>query len=140
MSLANDPGTKSGGKPAFLTWRLRKCQGLRSLKGLQSNFTVKVERLKVRKAGLPPLLVLPFRVQSPILLAEFCNLAHHKPGYLKVSSRLIFLRQVFREIEQRSEMYANLFAASPVAQHLFGKIVPESGNKNRDDLRCGVLN
>jgi len=52
---------KSGGKPTFLTLRLRDlhdCFHVESLSGGDQNLNA--DRLKVRKAGLPPLCLLSY--------------------------------------------------------------------------------
>ena len=49
--------TRSGGKPAFLTARLRSCDTPFWLKACPRVYSFKFVELGVRKAGLPPLLL-----------------------------------------------------------------------------------
>ena len=46
---------------------------------------------------------------------------------------------MFAKVELRTEVYANLFAAAPIAQHLFGQIVSQPSNENRYDLRRRIF-
>src|SRR6476660_8574606 len=43
------------------------------------------------------------------------------------------------EVELRTKVYSNLFAATPISHNLFWKIVSKPGDKNRYDLRRRVL-